>query len=366
MKLINLHIINFRSLKKINVDFSGARNAIVFGPNGVGKTSILDCINLVMLILIRHYSLLYNSNSFTKKIVEMIDNSTQIEAVAEISDCIIEWGIRHNKSFYVNASSKDKKNDITSAISSLVAAYYRSNYLVNENGDNFCLLQINEDNTINETKHVLSANRLYDKTLNYVYKCYLDAFIEEGDHNSYFFKTYYSEGEKRILFILSDLVKSLVYCNSNSSNPLLGKGIVIIDGFDIHLYPIWQRKFLELVKRIFPFIQFIFTTYSPLLLGDGQDEKLFLLDKKQSKTRIMNCPSMYGKDCNQILNLIGLPERNEFIKGMIVSLFEAISNNNWEDADKIKKNIEGEIAGSDPELIRADVLLRRRKMKDKN
>lgn len=44
--LQNLALENFRGLKSLKINFSG-KNTVIFGPNGSGKTSVLDGIALL-------------------------------------------------------------------------------------------------------------------------------------------------------------------------------------------------------------------------------------------------------------------------------------------------------------------------------
>ncbi len=53
-------------------------------------------------------------------------------------------------------------------------------------------------------------------------------------------------------------------------------GIVIIDEIEQHLHPKWQRKIIGKLIKVFPKIQFIMTTHSPLIAGNAG--KLFSED----------------------------------------------------------------------------------------
>src|SRR5690606_12707826 len=45
------------------------------------------------------------------------------------------------------------------------------------------------------------------------------------------------------------------------------EGIVLVDELGAHLHPRWQLTLIQALKSLFPELQFIVTTHSPLLLG---------------------------------------------------------------------------------------------------
>lgn len=47
MKILNLHIQKFRGIVDLELDFDG-KNAVVFGPNGVGKSAVVDAVDFLL------------------------------------------------------------------------------------------------------------------------------------------------------------------------------------------------------------------------------------------------------------------------------------------------------------------------------
>lgn len=56
------------------------------------------------------------------------------------------------------------------------------------------------------------------------------------------------------------------------------RGIVLIDEIDLHLHPTWQRHVIADLKKAFPNIQFIATTYSPFIVQSLGANELINLD----------------------------------------------------------------------------------------
>ncbi|MCQ4106512.1 AAA family ATPase [Erwinia persicina] len=76
-----------------------------------------------------------------------------------------------------------------------------------------------------------------------------------------------SQGEKSLLSLIGDLTRRLVLLNPSLSNPLHGKGIVLIDEIDLHLHPSWQQTVILNLQKTFPNLQLIVTTHSPQVLS---------------------------------------------------------------------------------------------------
>jgi predicted ATP-binding protein involved in virulence len=79
------------------------------------------------------------------------------------------------------------------------------------------------------------------------------------------------------------------------------EGIVLIDEIDLHLHPGWQVELIPTLKRVFPRLQFIVTTHSPMVLpGLEQDEIVLLEEDEQGSVYAAPAPAspalMTGSD----------------------------------------------------------------------
>lgn len=62
------------------------------------------------------------------------------------------------------------------------------------------------------------------------------------------------------------------------------EGIVIIDEFDNHLHPKWQRELVEKLTELFPKVQFIVSTHSPIpLLGAPKNSVFIKVNRDKEK-----------------------------------------------------------------------------------
>jgi len=63
------------------------------------------------------------------------------------------------------------------------------------------------------------------------------------------------------------------------------EGIVIIDEFDNHLHPKWQRMLVEKLTNLFPKVQFIVSTHSPIPLLGAPPERTVILNVNRTKVK---------------------------------------------------------------------------------
>jgi energy-coupling factor transporter ATP-binding protein EcfA2 len=54
-------------------------------------------------------------------------------------------------------------------------------------------------------------------------------------------------------------------------------GIVLIDEIDLHLHPIWQMHIIDDVRRLFPRLSFVVTTHNPLTLQGARPGEVFVM-----------------------------------------------------------------------------------------
>lgn len=99
-----------------------------------------------------------------------------------------------------------------------------------------------------------------------------------------------SSGEKSLLMLVGDLARRLALANPDAKDPLKeGQGIVLIDEIDLHLHPRWQRKVMSKLQEIFPKIQWVVTTHSPLVISgyDILPEQVLILTQEENSNKKM-------------------------------------------------------------------------------
>lgn len=120
--------------------------------------------------------------------------------------------------------------------------------------------------------------------------------------------------------------------------------VVLIDEIDAHLHPDWQRNLVELTKRHFPNLQLIATSHSPLLAGALHGYETRVLHRDASARTVAPLPyqiDLYGRRAQDILTspMFGLEsDRNPEIERKVreyFAIFEKPENTPGEQASLI-------------------------------
>jgi predicted ATP-binding protein involved in virulence len=176
-----------------------------------------------------------------------------------------------------------------------------------------------------------------------------------------------SDGEKCLLAMSGDLARRLAIANTGLEDPLQGTGVVLIDEIELHLHPNWQYEIIPALTRTFPNCQFIVTTHSPIVLSQVKPEGIFCLEKdKDGKLIAYHPDSSYGRDVNQIVeDLMGVPSRPVKFQQKILELFRLIDAGNLDGAKQKREELANEIGADEPELVKANVSIRRKEILNK-
>ena len=99
----------------------------------------------------------------------------------------------------------------------------------------------------------------------------------------------FSSGFQSILSIYWNILYFLQGFYPDSPNPFEEPGIAIIDELDAHLHPEWQQVILNGLRKMFPNVQFIVATHSPLIVsGCKPGEAIFLKYDVEKKSVILD------------------------------------------------------------------------------
>ena len=96
-----------------------------------------------------------------------------------------------------------------------------------------------------------------------------------------------SAGNKSIIAMIGDMLIEFYDGQPNVTDSKDFVGIVLIDEIDAHLHPKWQRALVIKLTELFPKVQFIASTHSPIpLLGAPKETVIFNVEKPDRKTGI--------------------------------------------------------------------------------
>jgi len=166
-----------------------------------------------------------------------------------------------------------------------------------------------------------------------------------------------SDGQRTILGLFCDIARRVAILN-----PHLGgeasektKGVVLIDELDLHLHPKWQMKIVEDLRKVFPNIQFICTTHSPILLRSVEKEKILILENgEKSNDEIFS----KGRDINSILyDFMGVPKRTKEYEEKVDNLFGYLEDENIEKSEELLEKLKKDYGEKDSVVQEAQILL---------
>lgn len=179
-----------------------------------------------------------------------------------------------------------------------------------------------------------------------------------------------SDGEKRVLVLLIDIARRMIVAakKNNEPQPLHCAGIILIDEPEQHLHPKWQRSLLPTLNHLFPNIQFVVATHSPLVVSN-----LFHYDEASDIVSINKQAAVYqlssqaatliqttGRDVSNVLgDYFGVERRASLFQQKIDQLFAAFEEEII-DVQALKKQLDElkKLLGtSDPEVKSAEIII---------
>lgn len=91
-----------------------------------------------------------------------------------------------------------------------------------------------------------------------------------------------SVGYRTMAAWLTDFVKRMHEAFPELDEPDDGPAVVLIDEFDLHMHPQWQREAMAAISKEFPNTQFIVTAHSPIVVQATEgNAKLIVLRRKK-------------------------------------------------------------------------------------
>ena len=97
-----------------------------------------------------------------------------------------------------------------------------------------------------------------------------------------------SLGYKAMLSWVLDLASRMFESYPQSADPLSEPAVVLVDEIDLHLHPRWQRDIVNFLSERFRRTQFIVTAHSPLIVQAAADANLVVLRRApQGERRVL-------------------------------------------------------------------------------
>ncbi|AEH89916.1 AAA family ATPase [Mesorhizobium opportunistum] len=356
LRLSNVKAFTPGTVLDLRLDGRPAPWTLILGENGLGKTTLLQCLALMRPILNVEQSgktdarppdrvepalPIYDDNLLVE--LARIGDELQVELEAEFSVGrelrSSELPKNHSKPVTTGATFRTKQRDLSEfeftnvkrrdVVAPLLVAYsaarhppYRRSEVVADHDDPAASLfnpEIELADAVQVLENLDHLTLRKDKQSKALYvniKSALAEILPEiGDPkrihvygppspsqpdkpSGVWIETYSGEvplqslsvGYQTMFAWTVDLAWRMAQHHTTSEDPLREPAIVLIDELDLHLHPKWQRRIRRDLSKVFPRVQFIVTTHSPVLAQTYLDTNIAVVKRDGDHASIDNDP----------------------------------------------------------------------------
>ena len=409
MRLESIKLAGFRGISKLKLEFPEQVNVLA-GVNGSGKSAVLDCTAIMLSRLIgRIRSSAGTGRFFVDSDISNETSETQNEVAILFQDESVHWSITKTRKGrrkqtitrldvmkkHIERFRSELDEDERSTLP--VAVYYPVHRAVLD-----IPLRI-------RTRHRFDRLAAYDQALSgegRSFRVFFEWFREREDlENEYridkpdfrdpqlravrmairrllpgfrklkirrsplrmvvkkngeeLIVNQLSDGEKCTLAMAVDLARRMAIANPIMKNPLETEAVVLIDEIDLHLHPGWQRHIVSALAETFTNTQFLLSTHSPAILSQLTSDSIWIMGKTESGIVANRPEDAYGQTVNRILeDVMDVPARPREVEDELGRLYVAIEEKDMDKAKYLLGCLQ-ETIGTDPDLVRAGILIRR-------
>ena len=286
LRINNVKINGIGPIKNLELNFDNHFN-IICGQNGVGKTTILDCLaqsfgmnntsvkraaelekgNWNISVSINGTE---ESKSFDLTVFHPSENNHKTYGFYHNSIDIIVFRTHRDIPYqHLNTIQTDPQKDVNhfsretiqGSLSNDLKNWFVNRHLWSVHDNHLDEQQIKNINLAKDCFKILSPNISFSR----VNPNSNDILLNTPNGEIYF--EYLSSGYKSCMAVLMGLIKEIEFRYKNPSKFIQDfDGIVFIDEIDVHLHPEWQAKIYEALKIILPKAQIFTSTHSPHII----------------------------------------------------------------------------------------------------
>ncbi len=158
---------------------------------------------------------------------------------------------------------------------------------------------------------------------------------------------YLSSGFKSIISIIFGIIKEIEFrFKAPQINAEEFQGIILIDEIELHLHPEWQEKIVNILLDVFPKAQFFASTHSPHVIQTAKPRQIIALGIENNNVIQRQLPNnkfgFQGWTIEEILiDVMGMPNpRTDLFKKLITKFDQAIEEENSQIAKEIYSQLD--------------------------
>jgi len=155
-----------------------------------------------------------------------------------------------------------------------------------------------------------------------------------------------SSGYQSLVWMVFDIAYRMAVLNPDKKDKITETaGVVLIDEIDLHLHPKWQWNIIDALRTVFPNVQFIAATHSPILFASAKN--VWIIDMEENDIKYSF--SQYGLDVNNTLKKYQNTE-NVYpkVQEQIYQFYRMIDKKDYSESERILRNLEGEMKSGNP------------------
>jgi predicted ATP-binding protein involved in virulence len=356
----NIKITGIGGIDHLELTFNRGLN-LICGPNGVGKTTILESIAEVFSqgnfnVLKRNvkyeqgdcevnYSTsqeITHTHSYIKTNYEPTDNPTWHQSDPDAARNFIVFKAERTLTYIQlgsinNDPLKGESNFFhESAFGTQIGdfkSWFLNRYLFNHIPNQLNETQKNNLQLAIESFGVLDERVSFSGVKNDTF----DIIVSTPNGEIHF--EYLSSGFKSCIYIIHGLIKEIEFRFKTEGGIKVQDfdGLILIDELDLHLHPQWQSKLVYLLKKILPSAQIIATTHSPHMIQAAEINELIALGlNEKDQVYIRQLPNavygFQGWSVEEILeDVMGLSQTRSPMYIEAINEFETAMNEENED-----------------------------------
>lgn len=410
MEFMKVDLQNFKRFESLHLDFKPGIN-ILLGGNGVGKTSILEALSIALSDYFNGIPdvpkkgiesnqvrfdthTLGNVSTGKEYFSAAITSQIHLDKEVGIGEVVRRDNTSNSRTRYLGKGIAQYATRICNKVDSTLPliCYYSTKRLAPPKKENYGVKSKNKlndrvcgyigclDDTLDikamktwcldmemEAFHADKPIQEYE-----VFKKVVSSFMSKMTETERFPKIYYSRkqeemvyqedgksvpinymsaGYQSLLWMIMDMAFRLAQMNPSVEDFREVPGIVMIDEIDMHLHPTWQWRIVDALHEIFPRIQFILATHSPIIISSAKDAHLIAL---HGEDEVQYLPNAYAYSVDDILESRQLSKSvPEILRSLVSSFDRELNAGNLEKAKSLLDQLAVQFGRNNPAVIEA-------------